>query len=236
MFEGIDAGTLAWIAGGLYALGYLIINQVILRLLVLVGTGFYVWYYWVVGDAPLWDAVWVSVVLGFANIIGLIYLMFHRSPLYVPREHLDLYNDKFAQMPPQEFRRLMCIGERRVLTEDHILTYEGQPVSQMHYIVGGTTTIEKLGEVFKVPPGFLVGEVAYLTGRRSSATTYVPEGSEMITWTFDDLQRVARRKPRFKLALEAMISHDLAGKVTIAVAPHTRDWSVERAKQELAQA
>lgn len=236
MFEGFDVGVLAWIAGGLYALGYLIINQVILRLLVLIGTGFYIWYYWVVGDVPLWDAVLVSFVLGAANVIGLINLLLHRSPLYIPREHLDLYTNGFGHMPPSEFRRLMRCGSRKVLTEDHILTYERRPVEQMHFIIGGTTTIEKLGEVFKVPPGFLVGEVAYLTGRKSSATTYVPAGSELITWEFSDLQRLSRRKPRFKLALEAMISHDLASKVAIAVAPHTRDWSVERAEQALAQA
>ena len=62
MFDFIEPGLLAWAAGGLYAVGYLVINQVILRILVLFGTGFYIWYYAVVADVPLWDAILASIL------------------------------------------------------------------------------------------------------------------------------------------------------------------------------
>ncbi len=234
MFDFIEPGYLAWMAGALYALGYLVINQVVLRLLVLVGTGFYIWYYFVVGNVPLWEAIWVSVILGVANIIGLANLYFHKSRLYIPRAHRDIYDRSFAHMPPAEFRKMMQIGQRKVLDRDRIITREGRHVTDLYYIVEGHVTIEKLGEVFRIPEGVFVGEIAYLTGRGASATTHLPEGAEVLVWSFENLRKCTARRPRFKLAFEAMISRDLADKVSLAVAPHHHD--LNNAARELIQA
>lgn len=223
MFDFLQPEHLAWVAGGLYALGYLVINQVVLRLLVLLGTGFYIWYYFVIGNVPLWEAIWVSIILGTANIIGLTNLLFHKSRLYIPRAHRDVYDRSFQHMPPAEFRAMMRIGRREVFNRDKIITREGQHVDELHYVIEGHVTIEKLGEVFRVPQGMFVGEIAFLTGRPASATTHVPEGAEVIAWPFEKLRRCMTRRPRFKLAFEAMISRDLADKVSLAVAPHHHD-------------
>lgn len=223
MFDFYDPAYLAWIAGGFYTLGYLVINQVVLRLLVLVGTAFYVWYYYVIGNVPLWDAIWVSVLLGAANLIGLTNLLFHKSRLFIPRAHRDVYDRSFLHMPPADFHTLMRIGHREVLQRDTIITREGEPVDKLYFVVEGHVTIEKLGEAFRIPDNVFVGEVGYLTGRAASATTHLPEGAEVIYWRFSDLKRASARKPRFKLAFEAMISRDLADKVSLAVAPHGLD-------------
>lgn len=233
MIDGFLVGHLAWIAGGLYALAYLVINQVILRLLVLVGTGFYIWYYWVVADAPLWDAVIISIVLAIANLIGLANLFLHKSRLYVPVAHRDLYDGPFTDMPPADFRELMRGCKRETLTQTTTITEEGMPVRNLFFVVSGNIMIEKLNERFSMPPGFFVGEIAYLTGRRSSATTYLPAGAEVLIWDSADLKLKSSRRPRFKMAFEATISRDLAMKVAVAVAPHQDDWDAERARQEL---
>ena len=59
------------------------------------------------------------------------------------------------------------------------------------------------------------------------------EGAEVLEWRFDTLRRQAARNTRFKLALEAMISSDLARKVSYAVAPQSGPW---RASEVLAEA
>ena len=61
----------------------------------------------------------------------------------------------------------------------------------------------------------------------ASATSWVAAGAEIVEWNVADLRRHSARKPRFKLALEAMISKDLAAKVTYAVAPHSKEWRPE---------
>lgn len=218
-----SADAIVFAAGVTYVLGCLIINQVGLRLMLALGTFFYIWYYFVAADAPLWGAIFVSCAIGVANFIGLTNLYLRKSRIHVPRAHRDIYDKHFKHMPPADFRSMIRQGTRKTLRENQIATREGQPVDTLYFVISGDVTIEKLGECFKAPSGMFVGEIAYLTGRASSATTYLDAGSEVITWKFKTLRRWADRKPRSKLAFEAMISHDLAMKVTVAVAPRKVD-------------
>ena len=110
-------------------------------------------------------------------------------------------------------------GRRYVTQTDQTLGVEGAPVDNLTYIVSGSARVQKRGEVFTVPSGIFIGEVAFLLNRGSSATTVLDAGSEIITWSKADLDAQSARNPRFKLALEAAISLDMAAKVALAVAP-----------------
>lgn len=215
--------TLVLIAGGLHVLGYLVIHQVALRLLLLSGTVVYILYYMSAAATPLWEAVYMSMAMGTANLIGLGGLLWRRSKLAIPAQHRDIYA-YFRDLPPGDFRELLSLARRVTLDADRLLTAEHEPVPALYFVVSGQLRIEKQGEHFTMPPGVFVGEVAYLTGRASSATTWLSEGAEMLVWDPDTLRRRSARKARFKLALEAMISKDLALKVAFAVAPHREDW------------
>jgi hypothetical protein len=46
----------------------------------------------------------------------------------------------------------------------------------------------------------------------------------VLEWSFEDLRRKSARSSRFKLALDAAITHDLARKVALAVAPDRPTW------------
>ena len=81
-----------------------------------------------------------------------------------------------------------------------------------------------LGDEFQMPAGVFVGEVAYLNNTNSAASTWVKEGSEILQWDVSTLRQKAARKDRFRLALEAVLSKDLAAKVAFAVAPQSAQW------------
>ncbi|CUH76138.1 cyclic nucleotide-binding domain-containing protein [Tropicibacter naphthalenivorans] len=213
---------LVWTAGVFFTLGYLVINQKILRVLLLIGTGFYLWYYFVAADRPLWEAILTSSVMGTANLIGLSGLLLRESKLIVPRAHRDIYK-RFKDLPPGDFRELVGQARRYTLTEEEVITREGVAVDKLYFVVSGKLQVEKRGERFLMPAGVFVGEVAYLTGMRSSATTRLPAGAEVLVWDVARLRRRAKRRPRFSMALNAMISKDLAIKVALAVAPHQVD-------------
>lgn len=70
--DGIPAGLLVNAAMLLHVAGFSIGGRVALRACVLVGTGFYVAYYAVVAEAPLWDAILASLAIGAANVVGLL--------------------------------------------------------------------------------------------------------------------------------------------------------------------
>ncbi|MEN0041309.1 MAG: hypothetical protein AAF764_08210, partial [Pseudomonadota bacterium] len=59
-----DPNSLAHAAAGFYALGLLTRNQILLRLLILFGTGFYIAYYYLAPSMPLWEAIIWSCILG----------------------------------------------------------------------------------------------------------------------------------------------------------------------------
>ncbi len=86
----------------------------------------------------------------------------------------------------------------------------------------GSARVEKFGQCFDLPSQIFVGEVAYLLNRNSAATTILRAGSEVIEWDFVKLRAGSQKKTRFRLALEALISRDLAQKVSLAVAPDAK--------------
>lgn len=222
----VPAETIVLLAGLAFTLAYLIINQVVLRLIILFGTALYIWYYWVVADAPLWTAIYTSLAMGLANLIGLASLFWRQSKLAVPRQHLDIYA-QFSSLPPGDFRDLIRHATRYTLDTDTDVTHEGAPMDSLYYIISGQIRIEKRGETFSMPAGVFVGEVAYLSRQPSAASTRLGAGTEVLEWDVATLRRRAARKSRFKLALEAMISRDLAVKVAFAVAPRQDNWHSE---------
>ncbi|MEM6760420.1 MAG: cyclic nucleotide-binding domain-containing protein [Pseudomonadota bacterium] len=213
-------------AATMFILGYLIINQVLLRVILLVGTGLYIWYYLVAADAPLWEAVFTSIATGTANLIGLCSLWWRSSRLAIPAEHLDLYSH-FQGLPPGDFRDLVRRARRRRIAEPTDVTTEGAALGQLIYVISGHVHVQKRGEAFSMPAQIFVGEVAYMTHQPSAATTHLSPGAEILEWDVADLRIRSARKARFKLALEAMISSDLSRKVAHAVAPQSGPWRSE---------
>lgn len=213
-------------AGGVFTIGYLITNQIALRLMILLGTSMYIYYYFTAADTPLWEAIYTSVVMGTANLIGLGTLLWHQSRLAVPAAHRDIY-PLFEGLPPGDFRDLVRQARRHVLTDKTQITTEGVKGGKLYYVISGQTNIVKRGERFTMPPNLFVGEVAYMTDRPSAATARLDAGSEVLEWDVEALRKKAARNSRFQLAIEAMISKDLATKVAFAVAPHRQDWREE---------
>ena len=209
-------------AGVTFCIGYAIINQVILRLLILAGTGLYIWYYAIVTDVPQWAAIWTSVAMGLANMFGLFSLWLRNSPLSIPRNHRDIYTH-FSILPPGDFRKVMAVAQRKKLPADTVLTKNNARVKTVYYVISGGVAVEKFGERFYLPDGIFLGEVGYLTGNRASATAFLTEDSDVLEWDVADLKRNSERDVRFKLAMDALISIDLAEKVARAGSPRSED-------------
>ena len=208
----LTADNLVYLAGAAYVAGLAITNQIVLRLFILAGTGVYIVYYSIVADSPLWPAIYVSLLIGAANISGMTSLIARRSRLAIPRQHADIY-DVFPSLPPGDFRALMRLADRRVLAADTQITEENTTGSKLYFIISGTALIRKGDQAFVLPPNIFIGEIAFLIGRPSSASAWLEAGAEILEWDFQQLRRRCARNPRFKLALEAAISTDLASKV-----------------------
>jgi hypothetical protein len=210
--------NLVFFAGAISTIAYLIINQAAMRIALLVATAFYIWYYFSIANTPLWEAIYTSSIMAGANLLGLAFLFGRKSKLAIPAQHRDIY-PLFDELLPGDFRALVKTADRVVLDDALVLAHEGEAVDQLYYVISGTMTVSKLGNSFRLPPEVFVGEVAFLTGRPATATTTLPEGAEVLVWDVARLRKLAAKKARFKMALEAVISQDLALKVSSAVAP-----------------
>ena len=142
----------AWIvlaAGGAFIIGYLIINQVILRWMVNLGTILYIWYYAVAIEEP-WAAVSTSVLMGLANCIGLAQIYYRNSKYVIPKEHQDIY-PLFDTLPPGDFRALMKFAQRYETQRDEIITKEGAENTYLYYVLSGKMSAEKKAQSFELP-------------------------------------------------------------------------------------
>lgn len=210
------ADYLVIVAAGMFVLGYLIINQVVLRTMLLIGTVLYIWYYATVDDTPLWSAIWASVATGIANLVGLLWLLYERSTWAIPKNFSDVYA-RFKILPPGDFRKLMHAVSRVERPRGYTLTTEGAKIDTLYYILEGAAEVEKTNIRFSISHDVFVGEVAYLTGYSASATVVLSQDSTVLEWDVSILKRRAARDPRFTLALDALISLDLAAKVSSSV-------------------
>lgn len=214
----IQSEVLVYLAGVSFVLGYVIINQVVLRLWVTLGTLLYILYYATAAETPLWGAIYMSLAMGTANLIGLGSLLWRRSAWAVPARHRKLYDRYFHHVPPGDFRTIMAAG-RRYTTEakEEIATHD-VPARRVVFLVAGQAVVEKEGERFVMPAGWFFGEVSYVLNQPAAATAHVPAGTELVVWERAALDRLCRQ-PRLRLAFEAAVARDVARKVSFAVAP-----------------
>ena len=209
-----------WItlAGAFFTLGYLIINQALLRVMFALGSIAYLNYYFTAADEPLWGAIWTTIIMMTANLIGLATLLLRNAKLAVPARHRDIY-PKLQPMIPGDFRALLRRAQRYVVKEETVVTVQDQHPDKVFFVISGAFQASKFGLTFQMEEATFVGEVAYLRNSPSAATTTFPAGTEVLEWDRVTLDKASKRNPRFKLALEAVMSRDLARKVALAVAP-----------------
>lgn len=200
-------------AVGTYVFGFLFRNQIHLRLLVVLGSCFYILYYATVGPSPLWDAILGSTMIALASLQGVVTLWWSKQPAAVPKPMRHIYS-VIGQIEPGLFRRLIRAADLMSPQETTVLVHEGQPIDELWFLVDGTAKIMRKG----LEPGLLegpgfIGEIGWLSGTPASATVVIEPGAELVHWRAADLRRAARRSERLELALEALIAQDLARKL-----------------------
>jgi len=220
----LDPATLITLAGTIQVFGYLLINQTYLRLTMLCSTSVYIAYYFHAAETPLWGAITVSSLTLVTILIGLAALYLRNARFSVPEQHQDIYH-LFDELQPGDFRKVMRLANRETVGEQRTVTTEGESPDQLIFVTKGTFLVEKGTMHFDVPGPTFIGEVAYLRNGESAATTILPPGVEIVTWSRETLRRQMRTSPRLKLALDALISRDLATKVSLAVSPDAKRTS-----------
>ncbi|MEM7544338.1 MAG: cyclic nucleotide-binding domain-containing protein [Pseudomonadota bacterium] len=216
MVETIGTGWMVHVAMLGYVLGFLFRDQVLLRSLALTGTSFYIAYYYFHPAEPLWDAIYASVAIITANLIGLGRILYSRYVLFIPKNQRSVFR-AMKGLQPGEFRQLMRLGEMKIADRSVEMTIEGEQPDSLYFVAEGAAVAGKEGREFNVPKNMFIGEVSFFLNRPASASVTLPAGGLYIRWTTSRLRAALRRDPMLARAFEVVVSRDMAAKFADSV-------------------
>lgn len=198
-----------------YILGFLFRDQALLRALLLLGSAFYIAYYYMRPE-PLWGAIAASLAINAANLFGLLRLLYSRHFTLLPAASRPVF-EAMRGLQPGEFRALMRLGEAVETTRPLRLTAEGVTPDFLWFVTRGDAAAEKSGRRFALPPMAFIGEISFVLKEPASATVTLEAGGAAIRWRRERLSAALCRSPQLERALEALIARDMARKVANGV-------------------
>ncbi len=211
----ISPAVLIHLGALLYIIGFLVRDELILRLLVLGGTVLYILYYLLFPETPLWDAIATSVVLGLANLWVLFKIVHERTTFNMTDEERDLFQ-AFGTLNPGQFRKVLRHAVWHTANGDELLCLEGQKASRLYYLLSGQAEVEKGDKRFSIGANSFIGEIAFVLEGEFSASVRAKRGMRYVEWVSDDLRHAMKKSQPFNNALIALFNKDLAGKLAIS--------------------
>ncbi|NND81657.1 MAG: cyclic nucleotide-binding domain-containing protein [Gammaproteobacteria bacterium] len=211
MFD-FDASIIVHIAALLYVVGFMIREQLVLRLVILAGSMCYLAYYYFAMNPPLWDAMAWTTITSLANSYIIVQLILDRTTWNMSPEMRDLYS-VFDTMSPGEFRRLVAAASWETGVGTTEITREGAQVNDLYYVTEGPIKITKQNSSFELPGKSFIGEVAFFLDTKASATVELGETAKFLRWNKAELEKLQQKDPGIRAALHNILNKDMAAKV-----------------------
>lgn len=215
-----DPEWLIYPAAALLLVGYAIRDELRLRLLIVISTFVYIAYYFAIPAGPLWGAIITSALMLSVNFWVLGQIILERTTLRMTDDEKALF-EAFDTLTPGQFRRIAAIAKWQKADDPSgtLLTQENEPSDALFYVFDGVISVEKRERQFRLPQGNFVGEVAFVLNRRTTATTVAPQGVRFVEWDCDALRRLGRKHEALRISLNALLTRDLAKKLTSSYQP-----------------
>jgi CRP-like cAMP-binding protein len=207
----LSLDILVHIGAFLFLLAYLVRDQILLRGLIILGTVFYIVYYFFM-ETPLWSALlWNSsfVVINLL-MIGVIYS--DRASFVMSEREKKLYQ-VFNTLSPGEFKKLLKIADWFDGFSEEQITTEGEVPARLYFIIDGEALIVRDDKKFFVGPSVFIGELAYLIKKPATATVKLTDKVVGISWKTSSLIKLLASNPQMKIAFDGLLNQDLAAKL-----------------------
>lgn len=209
------AGIFVQLALMCYVMGLLTRRELLLRGLILLGSVFYILYYYFIADTPLWDAIWASAVIGLANVWMIGVILLERTTLGMSPKMIELYRS-FPTLYPGQFRKIIKTADWITAKEDTQISKAGAYLDSLYLVASGNMILLKDGANSEIGPGYFVGEISYLIDGPASADVIAPKGTEYIRWDRSKLAKQTKGSPAISNALVALFNRDIAAKLAVS--------------------
>ncbi len=188
-----------------------------LRLLARTGSLVLIPYY-LLQPKPLWNPVIWSCV--FISIHGMraYGIIKERRPIAFTGDEQLLYDKTFSALSPQQFKRLLAMGEWQDLDRGHVLHSTGQPADSLEAVVRGELEARRNGRVLgHARLGDLAGLASVLGGSPELFDSTVTQPARVVRWRVADLQKLAGADENLISALRKIAAAAIAEKLIRAV-------------------
>jgi hypothetical protein len=192
-------------------IGFAVRDELWLRVLVTTGLTCDAIFY-AVRPEPVLQSVLANVLLTSVNLVLIALILVERTTWGMSATDRETYSH-FPTLTPGQFRRLRKIMQRSTTEEETELLREGQPVEALMLILSPRINIEKEGKTYPISGPTFVGEIALLTGNKSSASVSLPKGGTVIKLPLLRLRARMSRSPALSNAIVALFGQELARKV-----------------------
>ena len=210
-----SAGIFVQLALLFYVLGLLARNELLLRGLILVGTLCYIIYYYFISDAPLWDAIWASSVIGLTNLFMILVILREKSTIGMTTEMLALYRS-FPTLNPGQFRKIMKHADWVTAEADTQLCTRGVRLEFLYVVSAGEVILRREGQDATISAGNFIGEISFLLNGPATADVIAPAGVEYVRWNRDRLIAQMNKSTRLSNAVSALFNKDIAQKLSVS--------------------
>ena len=210
-----SAGIFVQLALLFYVLGLLARNEMLLRVLLLIGTICYITYYYFISDTPLWDAIWASSVIGLTNILMIMVILRERSTIGMSPEMLDLYR-AFPTLNPGQFRKIMMLADWITADTETQICTQGIKPAYLCLVSSGEMILSRDGRDVPIGAGNFIGEISFLLDGPATASVIAPKGVEYVRWDRNALKAKVDKSMRLSNALGALFNKDIAQKLSVS--------------------
>ncbi len=207
----LSLDILVHIGAFLFLVAYLVRDQILLRGLIILGTIFYIVYYFFM-ETPLWSALLWNSSFVVINLI-MIYIIYSDRASFVMSEREKKLYQVFNTLSPGEFKKLLKIADWFDGSSEEQITTEGEIPTRLYFILDGEALIARDDKKFHVGPKVFIGELAYLIKKPATATVKLTDKVVGISWKTSSLTKLLASNPQMKIAFDGLLNQDLAAKL-----------------------
>ena len=211
----MEAHWLAHLANVLFGAAYLVRGILWLRILSIVACTVMAFFNYYAPAQPLWVAIYWNIFFSVVNTIQVWLLFRERSAVTFTDEEKELYETVFRDMSPMEFMKILRVGQWETLDAGATIIGRDSEVSEIRLVYHGKVLVEIDDETkAEVKDGAFLGEMAFVSGSKATGEVSTLTKTRVLTWPFKELHRLFHRNPEIKSSFQAIISSDLATKLT----------------------
>jgi hypothetical protein len=200
----------------LIAISYWLTDIFWLRVMAIVGLSMEIVYFMFSGGdlrtGIAWDTVFIAI-----NAYQLYDLMKDRLSLRLPAQDRDLLRSVLTGLSDFQIARLLSAGEFRDLPSGVQLTTEDDPLSKLYFICTGSVNVTIAGRsVSNLGVGSFIGEVAFLTGKRATATVVTESPVRALVFDAGELAVLFKNESEVAGIVYQLLGRQLAHKMRVS--------------------